>query len=109
MSAENPQKQAVCARCGAAIDLADYFVIRDPSSSKCARLCRVEHIVAWVLRGAQWQLDAPWEVEALYRHACGRIQLERHRGGEVLERGFSTAAELQEWATAGGFWAKSGG
>lgn len=69
-------------------------------------LCRSEHIVAWVMRGAQWQLERPWEVAAEQRAANGPIRLVRHRSGVVSEREFDDPEALREWASRGGFWSE---
>lgn len=80
-------------------------MIRDSSGERSAHLCRSEHIVAWVMRGAEWQLERPWEVASADRRATGALVLTRVRAGERIERSFASAEELREWASAGGFWA----
>ena len=70
-----------CARCNTALDPADCFVIGD------AGLCRLEHIVAWVLRGG-----APE----------GPLTVTRHRMGHEVVDSFESAEELRAWASAGG-------
>lgn len=102
---EKPHEQAVCARCGSAIDVADCFVISEPEGDRAAYLCRTEHIVAWVIRGAEWQFETPWEVDASDRQAKGALTLTRIRSGERIDREFEDPEELREWASAGGFWA----
>ncbi|MBJ7457621.1 MAG: hypothetical protein JHD02_00390 [Thermoleophilaceae bacterium] len=98
--------QAVCARCGAAIDLSDHFHVRALDGEAGAFLCRTEHIVAWVMRGAHWQLERPWEVDAELRSATGGVQLRRARSGETIERSFASVDDLRAWASAGGFWSQ---
>lgn len=102
---EKPLEQAVCARCGTAIDVADCFLISDPEGERTAHLCRTEHIVAWVMRGAEWQFERPWEVDVTDRRATGELVLTRVRSGERIELSFDGPEELREWASAGGFWA----
>lgn len=104
MTDPKPLEQAVCARCGAAIDPSDHFVVRAVGADGTACLCRSEHIVAWVMRGAQWQLDRPWDVNADERSAAGPIKVERVRSGAVIEREFENPEELRAWASAGAFW-----
>jgi hypothetical protein len=72
-----------CARCGKAIDPADCFEIHDPTGERAAFLCRAEHIVAWVMRGAEWQFDRPWELDQSERTAEGSLIASRHRAGET--------------------------
>ncbi len=107
MAPEKPLEQAVCARCDRAIDLADHFEIRDLAGAGQAFLCRSEHIVAWVLRGAGWQFERPWEIDPERRAASGRLLLIRRRAGEELSREFENIDALKEWASAGGFWAEA--
>ncbi|MFT4048365.1 MAG: hypothetical protein QM648_00845 [Solirubrobacterales bacterium] len=107
MNLSKPDEQAICARCGVAIDLADRFVISSSDGAGEAQLCRVEHIVAWVLRGAPWQLERPWESAAEDRAATGPIELARIRGDERIERSFDSPDELCRWASAGGLWGET--
>lgn len=104
MIGEKPVEQAVCARCGAAIDPSDHFVVRAVNTDGTAFLCRSEHIVAWVMRGAQWQFDRPWEIDADERSASAGVKVERARSGQRIEREFASAEELRAWASAGAFW-----
>jgi hypothetical protein len=104
MADPKPLEKAVCARCGAAIDPSDHFVIRAIGSDGTAYLCRSEHIVAWVMRGAQWQFERPWEIDADDRSASGGVKAERARSGETIEREFDNAEDLRAWASAGAFW-----
>jgi hypothetical protein len=104
MTDAKPLEQAVCARCGAAIDPSDHFLVRAIDADGAAFLCRSEHIVAWVMRGAQWQFERPWEVDADDRSATGAVKVERVRSGAVIERDFESAERLRAWASAGAFW-----
>lgn len=106
MQPGKPHEQAVCARCGAAIDVADFFEIRAKDGAGSAFLCRTEHIVAWVMRGAEWQLERPWEVAEVDRRASGPLTLVRGRSGEATERTFEDTEALRKWAVAGGFWSE---
>ncbi len=102
---EKPHEQAVCARCGAAIDLAESYRVASSDGAGAAEFCRLEHIVSWLLRGGQWQLERPWEVEPHQRVAAGPLTLFRRREGVVIERRFDSPDALSEWAAKGGFWA----
>lgn len=103
---EKPLQQAVCARCGAAIDPSDHFEVLAADGEGRASLCRSEHIVAWVMRGAQWQFDQPWEIEPQARAATGALKVKRVRSGQIIERDFASPEELRAWASAGAFWSQ---
>jgi hypothetical protein len=103
----NDQKaleQAVCARCGTAIDPSDHFVVRAIEGEGRAYLCRSEHIVAWVMRGADWQFERPWEIDSDARSANAAVKVERARAGETITKEFASAEDLRAWASAGAFW-----
>ena len=106
MTSPNAQDARTCTRCGRTIDAADHFVVRSADRGRSAALCRTEHIVAWVLRGAPWQVERPWELDPAERAADGPLVLERVRAGETIEREFADAEELRAWAAGGGFWAQ---
>jgi hypothetical protein len=78
--------------------------VRAVDAEGSAYLCRSEHIVAWVMRGAQWQFESPWEVDAEVRSATGGVRVERARSGEIIQRSFKNTEELRAWASAGAFW-----
>jgi len=103
---KEPLEQAVCARCGAAIDPSDHFEVVAAVGDGAAFLCRSEHIVAWVMRGAQWQVERPWELDPEARSAAGAVKARRARSGQIIEREFSSAEELRAWASAGAFWSQ---
>lgn len=103
---DKPLEQAVCARCGAAIDPSDHFEVLATDGDEAAYLCRSEHIVAWVMRGAQWQFDRPWEIDPEARSATGAVKVKRARSGQIIERDFASAEELRAWASAGAFWSQ---
>jgi hypothetical protein len=99
-----PDQQAVCARCGKPVDPADHFVVSQPTGDKQAFICRSEHIVAWVMRGAEWQVARPWELAKDELVASGAVRVTRVRAGEEIIRDFESTEELRKWASAGGFW-----
>jgi len=109
MSTEKPLEQAVCARCGAAIDPSDSFQVRSDDGEGTAFLCRTEHIVAWVLRGAPWQLERPWDHPEEERNARGAVVLERRRAGLTVTTKFDDLEALRSWASAGGAWGRQPG
>jgi len=78
-----------CARCGVALDPADCFVVGGGGDT--TGLCRLEHIVAWVLRGG-----APE----------GPLTVTRHRLGHEVVDEFASAEDLRAWASAGGRWGR---
>jgi hypothetical protein len=104
VEANKPHKQAVCARCGKPIDSADHFEVSQLDGEKQAFICRSEHIVAWVMRGAAWQFERPWELAESERSASGAIRATRVRAGERIVRDFDSPEELRKWASAGAFW-----
>jgi hypothetical protein len=106
----DPEEQAKsgptqCARCGKAIDPSDHFVVANDDGDERAYICRSEHIVAWVMRGAAWQLERPWEAAEDRRSATGSLRVVRVRAGQEIEREFESPEELRKWASAGAFWA----
>ena len=52
-------------------------------------MCRLEHIIPWVMRGGGWD---------------GPLVLTRHRMGHEVMDEFGSAEELRAWASAGGRW-----
>lgn len=89
-----------CARCGRQIDADDNFVVRSLDGTEHAAICRIEHVVAWVMRGARWpssNRDAD---------PTAPVRLERNRAAEVTEFEFENVEKLREWASAGGPWAR---
>lgn len=90
-----------CARCGRAVDSDDRFLVRSLDSTEHAAICRIEHVVAWVMRGARWQSSN--------RDAdpAAAVILERDRAGTTTEFEFENVEKLREWASAGGPWARS--
>lgn len=104
--AQKPDEQAVCARCGKDLDSNNMYLAHDSSSARSAGLCRVEHIVAWVMRGAEWQVEKPWELAPDERTAEGEIELLRRRDGTETTTAFESPDALRQWASAGGPWAR---
>lgn len=88
-------------RCGNAVDPDDSYKVMDPESDEFAWICRVEHLVAWVLRGAGWDsgsANAAPDVPLI---------LERHRAGARTTYEFENPEALRAWASAGGPWSTS--
>lgn len=96
-----------CARCGKPLDPEDCFIVRSVDSDASAGLCRSEHIVAWVLRGAAWQTERPWEIDSDSLKAAGAVEVVRRRAGEEVVRAFADVDSLRQWASAGAFWGES--
>lgn len=90
-----------CARCGRAIDPEDRFTVRSHDGVEHASICRIEHLVAWVMRGARWQ-SSNRDAEP-----TAPVVLERDRAGTTTEVEFENVEKLREWASAGGPWARS--
>ena len=64
------------------------------------KLCRVEHIVAWLMRGGRWKDGSVAAEDAPL------IVIRRRSGAEITES-FESPEALRLWAVAGGHWAKS--
>jgi ribosomal protein L24E len=105
-----------CAWCGADVELGDGFRAYEMDGGRRAVFCRLEHIVAWAIRGAWWE---PLEdIEHAHAddlvHDCahcgaplvpGHVLLVRARGVHRVPDGFCTVGHLLEWAKAGGRYA----
>lgn len=94
-----------CVWCGASA--ADGFVLVDAANARGARFCRLEHLVAWSIRGPRWEA-APAAVDALPERcslceaAAPALLLVRTRGPHRIVDGFCTLDHLLAWARAGG-------
>lgn len=86
-------------RCGNSIDRDDAYKVVDPASDEFAWICRVEHLVAWVMRGAGWDSGTS------SAGAEAPLALERHRAGATTTHEFDNPEALRAWASAGGPWA----
>jgi hypothetical protein len=104
----------VCTWCGNEIEPDDgYRLVRHPGDGAAA-FCRLEHVVPWVMQGAQG--DTGTTVEPAGTHSviecaeCGlplgeaHLLLVRHRGGHRIPDGFCSVGHLLAWAKAGGRW-----
>ena len=94
-SSETASAREFCARCGREIDPDEHYEVVGVASVK---LCRVEHIVAWVMRGARWKDGTP-------SGASEPLELIRRRAGSEINERFESPEELRAWASAGGHWA----
>ena len=95
-SSQTPLEKEFCARCGREIDPDDHFEVVGEQSVK---LCRVEHIVAWVMRGARWKDGTP-------AGDGSALSLIRRRAGTEISEQFESPEGLRAWASAGGHWGK---
>jgi hypothetical protein len=80
-----------CARCGRALDPDDCFRVVGQGEGDPAGFCRLEHIVAWVLRGAD---------------PVPPLTLTHHRLGHEIVDEFGSVDELRAWASGGGRWGR---
>lgn len=87
-----------CARCAREIDSDDAYSVVDALTEQTVWICRVEHIVAWVMRGAKFGDGRN------ARPAEGALRLTRHRSGTQTEYAFDNPEALRAWASAGGPW-----
>jgi hypothetical protein len=98
-SSQTPLERQFCARCGGEIDPEEHFEV---FGEETVKLCRVEHIVGWVMRGARWKDGTP----AVPGES---LTLVRRRAGAEITEVFETPEALRAWASAGGPWGKSSG
>ena len=96
-SFQSSSEPEVWARCGNQIDREDHFEVVGAGAVK---LCRVEHIVAWLLRGARW-------ADGSSAGEDQSLMLVRRRSGAEMTESFDSPQALRVWASAGGHWAKS--
>ncbi len=105
-----------CTWCGSPVVADDGFRLYAPAGERHAVFCRLEHIVAWGLRGAHWEAGvdryAAAADEAVSRCAhCAaelgevHVLLVRMRGEHRIPDGFCSVDHLVAWARAGGRWA----
>ena len=105
-----------CTWCGTPVAAYDGYRLYAPAGERHAVFCRLEHIVAWGIRGAHWEAGVdPWTAaadEAISRCAqCAtelgevHVLLVRARGDHRIPDGFCSVDHLVEWAKAGGRWA----
>lgn len=105
-----------CAWCGTRVALDDGFRAFAPAGERQSLFCRLEHIVAWGIRGAHWQAgmdpDAVAADQGVSRCAfCDsqladiHVLLVRARGEHRIPDGFCSVDHMVEWAKAGGRWA----
>jgi hypothetical protein len=107
--------QATCSACEHGIDAEEGWRAYQPSAARWTAFCRLEHLVPWSFRGAEWRegpstLPPGCEHEprcALCDEALGddRVALIRHRGGYRIADGFCSEKHMVEWAKSGGRWA----
>ncbi len=107
---------SACTWCGTPVALEDGFRAFAPAGERRALFCRLEHIVAWGIRGAHWQAGIDADVvavdETVSRCAfCdtelgdAHVLLVRARGEHRIPDGFCSVDHMVEWAKAGGRWA----
>lgn len=104
-----------CSWCGTPVALDDGFRASAPAGDRQALFCRLEHVVAWGIRGARWEpgIDAVAAEDAVTRCAFCDTALEdthvllvRSRGEHRIPDGFCSVDHMVEWAKAGGRWAR---
>jgi hypothetical protein len=111
-----------CSWCGAGVAAGEGFRAQEPTGSRRAVFCRLEHVVPWVIRGAAWEPapaaggPAAWPMATATQAPgscawCGaeldaaRVVVIRERGEHRIADGFCSTAHLLEWAKAGGRYA----
>jgi hypothetical protein len=104
----------VCSWCGNKVDKDDGFRVAEPDGERVATFCRLEHVVAWILKGPHWE---PGKIAAadsdsglgVCAHcgedvAEGRVLLVRHRGEHRIGDAFCSLDHLLAWTKRGGRW-----
>ena len=102
-----------CTWCATPVPEDSGFRVAEPEGRRKAVFCRLEHVVPWVLRGAEWQtgriVPSGEPDDALGRCAlCGdplgltRVLLVRHRGQHRIGDAFCRLEHLEAWAKGGG-------
>jgi hypothetical protein len=102
-----------CTWCGTPVPEDAGFRVAEPEERRKAVFCRLEHVVPWVMRGAEWDTgrivrDGEPD-DALGRCAlCGdplgtaRVLVVRHRGQHRIGDAFCRLEHLESWAKGGG-------
>jgi hypothetical protein len=104
-----------CSWCANDVDADDGFRVAEPDGERRATFCRLEHVVPWIIQGADWQPgrivddeddDAALGVCALCGEELGdgRVLVVRHRGAHRIADGFCRLDHLLDWAKRGGRW-----
>ncbi len=101
-----------CARCGRALNADDAFGLTGLGEGERAGFCRLEHVVAWVMRGATWDRAGssatrpaePPERCSECEAAPASLVLVHHRLGRAVADGFCSLEHLRAWSAAGGRW-----
>jgi hypothetical protein len=102
-----------CTWCGTAVGSDDGFRVAEPEGERRATFCRLEHVVPWILQGAEWEagriVGAGEPDDALGRCAqCGgllgdaRVLVVRHRAHHRIGDAFCRLEHLLDWAKGGG-------
>jgi hypothetical protein len=102
-----------CTWCGTGVDADDGFRVAEPEAERKAIFCRLEHVVPWIIQGADWEpgriIPSGDPDDALGRCAlCGdalgdpRVLVVRHRGQHRIGDAFCHLDHLLDWAKGGG-------
>lgn len=111
--------QRECTWCDTAVASDDGFRVYAPAGEREALFCRLEHVVAWGIRGAHWETGMDREAVAVDEEVsrCSlcdaelgdvHVLLVRSRGEHRIPDGFCSVDHLVQWAKAGGRWAVPG-
>jgi ribosomal protein L24E len=104
----------VCSWCGNKVDKDDGFRVAEPDGERVATFCRLEHVVAWILKGPHWEPGRIAGADSdtglgVCAHcgeevAEGRVLLVRHRGEHRIGDAFCSLEHLLAWTKRGGRW-----
>jgi len=105
---------ARCTWCGAEIEGDDGFRAYEPSGSRRAAFCRLEHVIPWAIQGPHWEPgDPPGPAAEPGSRRCAHcdrelgevhVLLVRHRGEHRIPDDFCGVDHMVAWAKAGGRW-----
>jgi hypothetical protein len=105
--------ELACSWCGTPVEPDGGYRVAEPAGERRAVFCRLEHIVPWVIQGADW---SPGTEPGPQHNGLGRcawcaqpvdervVLLVRHRGAHRIGDAFCSTDHLLEWSKAGGRW-----
>jgi hypothetical protein len=108
--------ELACSWCSTPVPRDDGYRAAEPAAGRRATFCRLEHVVPWVIRGAEWEAAPGGPEPGPAGNGLGRcawcaqpvgervVLLVRHRGAHRIGDAFCSSDHLLEWAKAGGRW-----
>lgn len=104
-----------CSWCGEPVEHEDGYRAYEPTGSRRAVFCRLEHVVPWEIQGPVWEAGEVTEPDRIDEGPlncahCDRklgeihVLLVRHRGEFRIPDDFCSPEHMASWAKAGGRW-----